>query len=236
MAAAGAVFPLVKMGVDANKEANLKHEAKELEKNRPKLRKDVNAQNNLNLVESDLANGMSSKAETAYNDIVDREFSSSLGSILRGGGDVNSIGSLYGANEEGRQKLAIMKDNLRLNQIKTVLDQSDYVDKRNYISPFQINEYQPFQDKAAAIGTARGQAAKATNDDTNTFVSSIMRLGEDGSLNGSSKSGSSKSSFNMSGNNTAGEGSFDDPGQEYKDFNKKFPVYPTDYGTDKWET
>jgi len=176
-----AVAGVYQLAKGANDKANTEASARELENSRPKLAKDPYAEQNLQLVRSDLANGMSANADKAYNDIVDRQFSSSLSSLLKGGGDINSIGDIYGANEEGRQKLAMFKDNLRLNQIKNLMEQTKETDARNNVSTFQVNEFAPFQDKSAALGVARGQAAKEQNDAFNTLIAGLSsQFGDNG--------------------------------------------------------
>lgn len=153
-------------------------EAARLEKSRPKIQRDPLTDQNLALVKSDLANGMSAKAATAYDNAVDREFSSSLSSILKGGGDVNSIGDIYTGNEEGRQKLATMRDNLRLNQIKDVLAQSERADERNYVTPWQVNEFGPWADKTAANSDARMAADKRMWDGITELATSGMQYAQ----------------------------------------------------------
>lgn len=152
---------------------NLKNEAKKLEANRPKLKRDALADENLNFLKSELSTGLSPQAEKAYTDANDKTFSSALSGVLRGGGDLNSVGDIYGKGLEGTQKLEMMRDNLRLNKIKNVLDESKYVDERNVISPFQVNEFNPWADKAQANALARAQAAKEKNDALNSIVGSV---------------------------------------------------------------
>lgn len=170
---ASTMLSMIKMGLDLQEQKKLKKEAEEQERTRPKIQRDANADYNLNLTESELANGMSARAEKAYNDANDRQFSSSLGAILRGGGDVNSVGAIYGAGEDGRLKLAMMRDSNRLNQISNVLNQSKYVDERNYVTPWQVNIDQPWRDKTSAIAEARRQNAANVERDWGTVVEMI---------------------------------------------------------------
>lgn len=179
---ASTMLSMIKMGLDLQEQKKLKKEAEEQERTRPKIQRDANADYNLNLTESELANGMSARAEKAYNDANDRQFSSSLGAILRGGGDVNSVGAIYGAGEDGRLKLAMMRDSNRLNQISNVLNQSKYVDERNYVTPWQVNIDQPWRDKTSAIAEARRQNAANVERDWGTVTSSLSGMGADSSL------------------------------------------------------
>lgn len=164
------------------KEGNLKNESHKLEMSRPKIGRDVLADSNLTFLKSELANGMSAEAEQAYTDQSDKQFSASLGTILRGGGDMNTIGDIYGNSQEGRMKLAMLQDNLRLNQIKNVLDQSEYVDQRNVVTPFQVNQYAPWQEKAKAVGIARAAAAKEANDALNSIAGGAGSMSAGGGL------------------------------------------------------
>lgn len=131
-----------------------KKEAAMLKKTRPKLGRDQLADETLAFTKSELAQGMSAKANQAYNDIADRDFSSSLSAILKGGGNLNSIGDIYGSKEEGRQRLAIMKDNLRLSQIQNEVSASRVVSNRND-EQFQYNIDAPWKDAAQANAAAR---------------------------------------------------------------------------------
>ncbi len=204
----GTFLSMVKMGLDLNEKKKLEQQAKEQEKLRPKIGRDQNADYNLNLVESELANGMSARAEKAYNDASDRQFSSGLGAILRGGGDVNSVGSLYGAGEDGRLKLAMMRDSNRLNQISNVLNQSKYVDERNYVTPWQVNIDAPWKDKTQAIAEARRVNAQNIEKDWSTTTSSISGMGGDMQFGGGGgqSSGAGFGGGNFSGGGGAGGG------------------------------
>jgi len=193
--AAGTMLSMIKMGLDLSEKKKLEQQAKEQERTRPKIGRDQNADYNLNLVESELANGMSARAEKAYNDASDRQFSTSLGALLRGGGDVNSVGALYGAGEDGRLKLAMMRDQNRLNQISNVLNQSKYTDERNYITPWQVNIDAPWKDKTQAIADARKVNAENIERDWGTVTSSVSGMGADMKIGGETgKTGSTSNS------------------------------------------
>lgn len=151
--------------------------AKELEKTRPKLGRDALLDENLAFAKSELANGMSAGAEKAYNDISDRQFSSSLNSILKGGGNLNSIGDVYGAGEEGRQRLALMKDQLRLNQINNKVAASKAVADRND-QMFLYNIDAPWKDKAQANAAQRQAAQQGFWNGLQSFVGGGMNQGQ----------------------------------------------------------
>ncbi len=138
--------------------AKAKKIAKELEKSRPKYEISQLAEDDLALAESELAGGgMSARAESAYNNLNNQQFSSSLGAILRGGGSVNNVADIYGEGQEGRQRLALLNDQMRLQQIKNVMSVRDmYRDEQD--KSFEFNEWAPWADKSQANAAAREKA------------------------------------------------------------------------------
>lgn len=135
-----------------------KKEARELERTRPKYEISPLAGEELSLAESELASGgLSSRAQTAYNNLNNQQFSTSLDAILRGGGSVNNVSDVFGENEEGRLRLAQLQDQMRLSKINNLVAARRYnteqTDKK-----FMYNEDAPWKDKAQAVGQARQQA------------------------------------------------------------------------------
>jgi hypothetical protein len=151
--------------------------ARQLEASRPKLGRDALADENLAFANSELANGMSARAEKAYNDATDRELSSSLSAILKGGGNLNSVGDVYGSNQRGRENLAIMRDNLRLKQIENKVAASKAVSNRND-QMFQYNIDAPWKDKAQANAQARMGANQGIWEGLNTAGSAGMEFAQ----------------------------------------------------------
>lgn len=164
------------------KDGKLKKQAAELEKNEPIKQTSQFDKDSLALAESELANGMSSAAEKAYNDSVDRGLSSSISAMLKSGGDVNSIGDIYGATEQGRQNLAIMQDQMRLTQLQNVLKSYDKMaseDEKNWM----VNLYGPYKDKLQAIGEQRKNTAQQRVAGMNTLGGGLMSaIGGDSAL------------------------------------------------------
>lgn len=154
----------------------------------------------LSLARSELANGMGSAAENAYNDLNNSQFSSSLGAILRSGGNANNIGALYGNNQEGRLRLAQMQDQLRLNQIQNVVRASQNMQQEEQ-TKWQLNEFAPWEDRAKANAAARQGAQQQINAGINTFGAGVMNAGnniqENNRLNDYFK-------FNNDNNNSVG--------------------------------
>lgn len=171
------------------KDKQLKKQAAEAEKNKPIKQTSQFDKDALALAESEMANGMSSAAEKAYNDSVDRGLSSSISAMLKSGGNVNSIGEIYGATEQGRQNLAVMQDQMRLTQLQNVMKSYDKMaseEEKNWM----VNLYAPYKDKLQAIGEQRKNVAQQRVAGMNTMGSGLMtalggdkKLDDDGSGN-----------------------------------------------------
>lgn len=138
-----------------------KKAARELEATRPRATISDLVQQDLDLAENEAASGgLSARAERAYNNLNDKQFSSSLGAILRGGGSVNNVADVFGANDEGKQRLAMLSDQARLNQIGNLTRaRSNMVNEQNKV--FEFNEWRPWADKAQANAQARQGAENA---------------------------------------------------------------------------
>jgi len=115
----------------------------------------------LNLTGSDLANGMSAEADQAYNDMTDRSLSSSISAILKSGGSANNIADVYGDTAQGRQNMAIMRDQMRMAKVDKYLKSLDTMaeeEEKNWL----VNEYGPYINKLKAVGEAKKAAAAQT--------------------------------------------------------------------------
>lgn len=156
--------------------AKAKKEAAALEASRPKYTVNPNVQSEVSLAQSELSNGMSADAETAYNEGIDRDLSTTLDALLKSGGTPNNISQTFDSSEIGRQKLAMMKDQLRLNQVNSLVsayrNQSSEGDKA-----FEFNQWMPWADKAQANAAARENANKQIFGGLNTAGSAIMNFG-----------------------------------------------------------
>ncbi len=138
--------------------ARTKKLAKELERTRPQYQISQLAKDDLSLTESELANGgLSARAETAYNNLNNQQFATSLNAILKGGGSVNNVADVYGGNQEGASRLALLNDQMRLAKIQNVLKVRDmYRDEQG--KEFEFNDWRPWADKSQANAAARQQA------------------------------------------------------------------------------
>lgn len=153
-----------------------KKEAEQLKRTRPKYDISPEAKQGLSLTESELATGMSAKAEKAYNDIADRQFSTSLDAILKSGGSSNNISDVYSGSQQGRQNLAVMKDQLRMNQIQNLLNQQRYMQEQED-KQWQVNVDAPWKDAAQANSAARQQAQSMIWNGIGQVSSGAMNAG-----------------------------------------------------------
>lgn len=155
------VAPLIAAGVSVAKtvtnlvnKGKAKRKAKELERTRPKYSIDPGFQQNLDLSESEASTGLSATAENAYNQLQDKQFSSSLDAILKSGGTATNVADVYGQGQEGRLRLAELSDQMRLSKINSLMkarqDMAEEQDKK-----FMYNVDAPWKDAAAANAEAR---------------------------------------------------------------------------------
>lgn len=134
-----------------------KREAAQLEKSRPQYTQSPYYKDALNQAQSELSTGMSGEAKNAYEQGIDRDLSTSLSGILKGGGSVNNVAEVFDHATQGRQKLAMMKDNLRLNQIHNLVN-AQQLNSEEREKAFQFNEWAPWADAAKANAGARTAA------------------------------------------------------------------------------
>lgn len=149
-----AVLGAAQAGVALLKGGKAKREAKQLAASRPKLEASPFIDEQLSLAQSELSSGMSGATETAYEEGLSRDLSSSLNTILQGGGDVNNVAQIFDRSAVGRQRLSMMKENLRLNQINN-LSTAQAAAENERQQRFQFNEFAPWADAAKANAGAR---------------------------------------------------------------------------------
>ncbi len=176
-----AIAPIIQAGAGVaqiitnavnNKKA--KQEAEELARTRPKYAINPLVQQELDFAEGNIG-GLSPEAESAYGNLNNQQFASSLGAILRGGGSVNNVGSLFGANEEGRQRLALLNDQMRLNQINNLSRaRANMVEQQD--KAFEFNEWRSWADRAQATAASRQQAQNNIWNGIGTAASAGMQF------------------------------------------------------------
>lgn len=171
--------------VQANK---AKKEAAALAANRPLLGNNSYAQDQLALTGSELARGNNTPGMQAYDESTGRDLSTSIGAILKGGGDVNNVADLFSNSNQGRQRALLMSDNLRLNQINNYIRSSQYADNANQ-QQFQFNQFAPWADKAQATANARLAANNKIWGAVDEFGSAAMQYGSGNGYNNAAGGG-----------------------------------------------
>jgi len=163
-------------------------EAKFLESTKPVKKTSQFDRDALNLAESDLANGMSAETEQAYDDTDARSLSSSISAILKSGGSSNNISDMYGNSAQGRQQMAVVRENLRQKKVDTYLNELDTSaeeEEKNWL----VNEYGPYINKVKAVGEAKKAAAEQTAKGLDSLGGSGGGGGGMGSMFGGGGSG-----------------------------------------------
>lgn len=131
-----------------------KKEAARLAASRPKLEASPYINDQLSLAQSELQSGMGGATERAYEEGLSRDTSSALDAILKGGGDVNNVAEIFDRSAVGRQRLSLMKENLRLSQINNLVNAQNAAENQRQ-QMFQFNSFAPWADKARANAQAR---------------------------------------------------------------------------------
>lgn len=163
-----------------------KREAAKLEASRPKYKESPYYKDALSLAQSELSTGMSAEAKNAYEQGISRDLSTSLDAILKGGGSVNNVAQVFDQSQQGRQRLTLMKENLRMNNVNNLV-RAQQLNEEQREKAFQFNEWAPWADKAQANAKARQGAEDMIWAGVNTAGASIMK--------GSSGGGKQMNSF-----------------------------------------
>lgn len=155
-----------------------KKEAARLAATRPKLEASPYLDDQLSLAQSELSNGMSGAAESAYEQGLSRDVSSSLDAILKGGGDVNNVAEIFDRSAVGRQRLALMKENLRLSQINNLVNAQGASENQRK-EMFEFNQWKPWADASQANAASRQKAQDMIWGGLQTVATSMMGTGQD---------------------------------------------------------
>lgn len=175
--AVSATIGLGEAAVGFFKEKSADKKAKELAATRPKLSASPYLQDQLSLDESELSNGMSADAKRGYQEQADADQSSAVGAITRLGGSMNDVGSVFARSENGRARLAMMKDNLRINQINNLSrDRSASEEERE--KEFEFNQWRPWADAAQANAGQKAAGQSMIFSGVNTAAGGVMKFGE----------------------------------------------------------
>jgi hypothetical protein len=112
---------------------------------------------NQSISEARASKGLSDSSLEAYRTGTQRTTSASLNAILQNGGDLNHIGDVYTAGENGVSKMSIIDDEMKARNIGNLLNQNNemagYLDKE-----WQINKYAPWADKQQEIAQRKANS------------------------------------------------------------------------------
>jgi hypothetical protein len=101
--------------------------------------------------------GLTEPAMNYYTKESQRGLSSSLGTVLQAGGNVNNIADLYDAYNQGEGKIAAEDSQLKDDHIKNLIEaNANLANERD--KQWTLNEYEPYKDK---IKSANQQMASA---------------------------------------------------------------------------
>lgn len=156
----------------AIEKGNANSKAKQLQNSRPKLANSPYTSDELALSKSELANPLSADASRSLQEDNDRSLSTSIDAILKGGGDVNNVAQVFDGSQRGNQRLALMKENLRLNKINNFMSASRNAEQERQ-QQFQFNQWAPWADQAQANSAAKAGADQTINSGINTVGGAV---------------------------------------------------------------
>lgn len=161
-----------------------------LSANMPKYQTPAEEAYMVNLAESRANQGMGAGARQQLQNNADRTLSTLSNAALMGGADANSLASLAEKVQSGYNQNAIYDDQVRLQNLNNLSNawarQSANKDKE-----WQINQYQPWKNKMAAVNQQLLGAVNMQNAGMSQLGSGLMSAG--GALTGMMGSGSGSS-------------------------------------------
>lgn len=169
----GGALGLAELGIGLSNQKKDEAERKQLMANRPVAKPSEALKKETQLAESELGQGMSERSERAYKEASDAQFASSLGAILKGGGSANNVGDVFGKSQEGLRNLTMMQENLRLNQIQSVIQSYDK-NTEEQRSLFEFNEWRPWADNMQSNAARLQKDADMQQSGLNTFGGAFM--------------------------------------------------------------
>ena len=185
-----AAVGIAEFGIGASKASKAKKEAAHLEQTRPKASISGQIKDDLSLAESDLSNGISSKALQAYTEQQDKGMSTGISAIQRMGGSANNIGDLFGKSLEGAGSLAMIQEQSRQQKVANLVRaRQSYANEEEKV--FEFNEWKPWADEVQANAQAKQAASNMEMAGINTVVSAgTSYAGAKGSANALDKANS----------------------------------------------
>lgn len=199
-AAAGLAMGAFQMA-SANKKSNA---AKRLAANniRPTYQIPEGEYENLALARGRASEGLGDASKQFYTENAQEGLNNSLNAILKGGGDVNTVGSSFESYLDGLSRLSLLDDQQKINNINMIIQQNQRMtDQKD--KAFQFNEYAPFADTAAAVYNMQSAAANEKTAGINTAMQGILSAAQNATAIQTGQQPNRQYSSNSSSNNTA---------------------------------
>ncbi len=130
-------------------------------------------QDNQRILESRASQGLSDQSIQLYKQSSDRQTTSSLDAILKGGGNVNNIAELYDTTNVGINRMALIDDEMRARNVQALVNQNNVLGGHQD-KAWQVNYWGPYADKAQAAAALQKQGADQINQGITTAGNTLM--------------------------------------------------------------
>lgn len=168
-----AVVGGIEAGIGAIGSHKTKERAAKLAASRPKAQITPESNEEVQLASSELANNGHNPGQ--FNED-DKDLSTSLDTILKGGGDPNSVSAMFSDDQGGRQRMALISEQMRLAKTNNLVSAlRNRAGERE--EDFKNNEIAPWDDAAQANAQARSQSQSLIWGGINTAASAAMAYG-----------------------------------------------------------
>jgi hypothetical protein len=124
--------------------------------------------------ESMAGQGMSDAARESMRANTDRALGTGIDAILRGGGNANAIASLAGNTQNQINQMAVYEDQARLKNLENLQNQRARM-SANRDKVYQINQYQPWANRAQAINQQLMGAQNMMQGGFNTMAGGLLQ-------------------------------------------------------------
>lgn len=118
--------------------------------------------------------GMSDASREAMRSNTDRAMGTSIDAILKGGGNPNAIASLAGNFQNQINQMAVYEDQARLKNLENLQNQRARM-SANRDKAYQINQYQPWANRAQAIDQQLTGAQNMMQGGFNTLSAGVLQ-------------------------------------------------------------
>lgn len=155
---------------------------------------------NLNLLENNAGHGMSDMSKQYLLNNADRGLAASIGAIQRSGGNSNAMSGLYDNYFNNVGSIAVQDDKRKYENMMNLIQQRQRMGNAKD-KEWQINDYAPWQDRAAAYAQQQAAGQQTMMSGINSFGGAMGNFasGMKGSHMGDTSRGSTTPEQNLSG-------------------------------------